>query len=724
MPTCPSRPCRPSPLRAAVAALLGTALLLPLGALAAPAASAAGTRALLPAAGLPPDALGAAGALLYTQGVLGDEQAGGSLRLKALGGTSDVELVAAQPGVDIGESVLSPDGSTVAYTALQAGAPTAETLYVLPVDGSAPPRALLSADLLVSLSWTPDSLGLVLERFSFGPDIPYHVAMQRIPAAGGTPVDLPYAGERPQVSRTGQLAFLAPPDLELSTAPLSGGVAPRRLGVRGESAAWSPDGSQLAWVSGDTSPGGRSDLHVVRADGTGDRTLTIADEGRTVPPAHPQWLPDGQGLVYSRLSYGVTDRVDLYRVDLAGSRTARVLPPADDPTLSQRSPSVAFPLPADVTGVGAASRFVPLAPSRVLDTRRGLGGATRLGPGGTADLVLPGAAAAGVTAAVLNVTAVAPSAGTVVGVSPTGSPAPAASSLNPAAGQNTAALVTARVGVGGAVTLRNDRGDVDLVVDLTGWYVPADTAPPTATGFTAVPQTRLYDSRPGHLPEDGPKTRLAAGSPVDLVVTGHDGVPTDAGAVVITVTGVDPDADTALTVVPAGAAAVTSTVNLRPHQDVANAAVVPVGDGGAVRLVAAGGAADVVVDVTGYYSASSPGRFVPVAPTRFLDTRNGLGGALAPLTTSLDLKVTGSRGVPAGAVAVVGSLTAVAPSAGTVLRAFPAGSPPPAVSALNVGVGEVRAAPAYLLPDAAGAVRVTNDRGQLDLVADVSGWFE
>jgi hypothetical protein len=53
---------------------------------------------------------------------------------------------------------------------------------------------------------------------------------------------------------------------------------------------------------------------------------------------------------------------------------------------------------------------------------------------------------------------------------------------------------------------------------------------------------------------------------------------------------------------------------------------------------------------------------VPVAPTRFLDTRSGVGGAPIPVTGEgfVDLKVAGTRGVPAEATAAVLNLTGTA----------------------------------------------------------------
>jgi hypothetical protein len=114
---------------------------------------------------------------------------------------------------------------------------------------------------------------------------------------------------------------------------------------------------------------------------------------------------------------------------------------------------------------------------RILDTRTGPApaswGTTRpLGAGQTLSLPVSGVAGvpSNATAAVINVTATDVTALTFVTVWPHGVPRPTASSLNPAAGETGANLVTARLGAGGAIDLLNAFGSVDLVADLGGWY--------------------------------------------------------------------------------------------------------------------------------------------------------------------------------------------------------------------------------------------------------------
>jgi hypothetical protein len=147
-----------------------------------------------------------------------------------------------------------------------------------------------------------------------------------------------------------------------------------------------------------------------------------------------------------------------------------------------------------------------------------------------------------------------------------------------------------------------------------------------------------------------------------------------------------------------------------------------------VRLRNGLGSLHLIADLAGYYSPSAPGRFVPVTPTRFLDTRSGTGAAVIPTTAGgfVDLKVAGTRGVPAQATAAVLNLTgtAVSGTASTDVRAYPRGAARvPTVSNVNLARGDTRANLSIVRVGSDGRVRVRNSSGQLQLVADVAGYM-
>ncbi|MHA3704375.1 hypothetical protein ACXR2U_19555 [Jatrophihabitans sp. YIM 134969] len=145
-------------------------------------------------------------------------------------------------------------------------------------------------------------------------------------------------------------------------------------------------------------------------------------------------------------------------------------------------------LVADVFGyyrdgiAAAAGAFVPVDPARVLDTRAGLGAPKGQLAGGAAIALQVtgrgGVRDSGVAAVVLNVTATGARGAGYVTAYPGGDDAPTTSSVNYAAGQTVANLVTVGASDGGTVALRNGRGGgtaVDLIVDVAGYYL-ADTS--------------------------------------------------------------------------------------------------------------------------------------------------------------------------------------------------------------------------------------------------------
>ncbi|NMM23587.1 MAG: hypothetical protein HHJ11_08835, partial [Phycicoccus sp.] len=152
----------------------------------------------------------------------------------------------------------------------------------------------------------------------------------------------------------------------------------------------------------------------------------------------------------------------------------------------------------DLLGQGTATitepaKLVSLSPSRVLDTRTGVGALKGLvGGGKSVDLVVAGRGgvpSSGVAAVVLNVTATSTTGAGFVTVYPTGTTRPTASSLNYVKAQTIANQVIAKVGAGGKVSLYTSAG-AQLIADVAGYY-------PTGAGYVALSPTRILDTRTG-----------------------------------------------------------------------------------------------------------------------------------------------------------------------------------------------------------------------------------
>jgi hypothetical protein len=123
--------------------------------------------------------------------------------------------------------------------------------------------------------------------------------------------------------------------------------------------------------------------------------------------------------------------------------------------------------------IAPAGTYHALAPSRMLDTRVGIGPyATPFGPrvNRTVPITgLGGVPSAGVSAVVLNVTVTDTSAPSYFTVYPSGSP-PNASDLNWTAGVTIPNLVIATGNASGQITIFNATGTVDGVVDVVGYF--------------------------------------------------------------------------------------------------------------------------------------------------------------------------------------------------------------------------------------------------------------
>jgi len=135
------------------------------------------------------------------------------------------------------------------------------------------------------------------------------------------------------------------------------------------------------------------------------------------------------------------------------------------------------------------------------------------------------------------------------------------------------------------------------------------------------------------------------------------------------------------------------------------------------------GAADAVIDVTGYFTdANASGKlFTPLAPARILDTRL-TGGTIGPNGTLSNVQITGNNGVPTGATAVFLNTTATNTTASSALTVFP-GPTKPTASDLNWVSGQTIPNLSLATLTSTGAVSFYNFVGSTDLVLDISGWF-
>lgn len=383
------------------------------------------------------------------------------------------------------------------------------------------------------------------------------------------------------------------------------------------------------------------------------------------------------------------------------------------------------------------SRFVPLTPARLFDTRPGEPGAGPKGvvAGDTSITVpltgIPGLPASGVSAVAINVTAIALDAPSFVTVSPTDDARPTASSLNlTTAGQVRANLVIVPVASDGTISLYTLR-DAHLLGDVAGYFT--EQATPAAAGriVTQTPE-RLFDTRPDES-APGPKGIVPADGFVDVDVLGRAGVP-DSGvaAVVLTVTATASLAPGFVTVWDGdGDRPVASSININtPGETVPNQVIVPVGADGSIRVYSSGGG-HLLADVSGYVtddtaSPSMTGLFVPVTPDRVFDTRPGEPGpgpkGVVNAAATITPEFAGVAGIDPDAGGVVINVTMIG-TAPAFASAWPDGGTQPTASVVNVGgPGDVRASGAIVALGAAGDVTFFAST-DAHLLADVTGYL-
>jgi len=296
-----------------------------------------------------------------------------------------------------------------------------------------------------------------------------------------------------------------------------------------------------------------------------------------------------------------------------------------------------------------------------------------------------------------------------------------------------------------------------LCVSTLGLVAAAGTSAPTveaqSTGlgaggeFHPLAPARIFDSRQGGI---GRRAMSPQGVSFNFNLLGQGGIPADGAsvlAVVLNVTVANPDRAGFLSITPAGAAAgESSLVNFDANRDVPNLAIVGVGSGGqaSVSLVSptGPGSANVIVDVFGWISTSGyndvvddGSRFVPVTPTRILDTRSGpvpagRAGAV-PLgpKEQLRLPIRGNQVVPAGGdvTGVMVNITAVNDGgAYTYVAAVPepfAAGTDPATSVTNLVGGQIKANTAIVPIGADGAIQLFNSASKTHLIVDVLGYL-
>jgi hypothetical protein len=372
------------------------------------------------------------------------------------------------------------------------------------------------------------------------------------------------------------------------------------------------------------------------------------------------------------------------------------------------------------------SRFVPLAPTRILDTRDDAVEATDgpkgfVGAGGQITLQVTGRGGvpADATAVSMNLTATAATAAGFVTVWPTGEGIPEASNLNiERAGQTIANLSVVRLGSGGAVNLFT-QGGAHLIADVSGYWVPSSGS---ADGrLIPTKPTRIVDTR------NGTGVPLGAVPKDGIITTSLSGVvPGGYSAAVLNVTATESANAGYVTVWPGGQSRPTaSNLNLeRADQTIPNLVIVRLGDGAAINFYSQNGT-QLVADLVAVFTDTSgalnaQGLFVPQSPNRIADSRKTQGFGPLGAGGSATLTVPGD---PADFGAILANVTATEALNKGYVTVWPGDLGQPDSSNLNLDrVGQTIPNLVISGVSATGTVNLFSQSGT-QLIVDLAGVF-
>jgi hypothetical protein len=407
----------------------------------------------------------------------------------------------------------------------------------------------------------------------------------------------------------------------------------------------------------------------------------------------------------------------------------------------------------DVTGIDVrmspgpamsfpASTYFPIQPRRILDTRHGteFGLSGQFTAGKVRTFHVAGASYMGGTDAAIpanavavtgNVTVVGMSAAGLVALGPTTQAGGSESTISFTAGDiraNNVTLGLAADGTLAAVYRAAPGATTDVIFDVTGYFMPTYDG---ATYHTLAPG-RVLDTRGLGL---GLRGKFANKVVRSFGVSGVVGrgwstpmVPGNATAITgnLTVTNATSKGYVALGPTTSSNPS-TSTLNTSAYVNRANGVTVALNRGRlqAVWVGTAGSSADVIFDVTGFFTHDLTGlKYHAVQPTTVLDTATGVG----PLTTFANrlpqsMPVLGGQ-VNAAAKAISGNLTVVNPRGSGYVFISPQSTTSPSSSTVNV-VAHQNVANGFDVGLGAGNVWIVwVGVSTADVQLDVTGYWE
>jgi len=396
------------------------------------------------------------------------------------------------------------------------------------------------------------------------------------------------------------------------------------------------------------------------------------------------------------------------------------------------------------SGSAAPTRFVPLPPCRIMETRGEYNFEGRTGPfgppflagGEVRTLTVPASSVcrnipSTAKAFVLNVTLVPRGGVDFVTVSTGGEPRPQFFTVRSPDGLIVANSAIVPAGPGGTLAVYASHA-TDMLIDISGYFT--DDARASSLAFYPQTPCRVIDTRSLYRPQTGPfgPPSLVARQTRNFRFPGNPycTVPSGAAAYSVTITAVPQGPLQFVTAWPAGTAQPNvSSLNSPNGRILANSVILPASADGSVSLHAFDNS-DVIVDINGYYAPDDGVNglyYYPVRQCRVANTTEANGPFGGPIYENESRRTVAipqsGCGIPSTSKGYALNAT-VAPSGSPMpfLTVWPSGQGQPIASVINAFEGQTVSS-GFLVPAGLnGATDVFAFR-RTHVILEIAGYF-
>lgn len=223
--------------------------------------------------------------------------------------------------VELDNLAWSPDGKKIAFTVF--GLNASRSIYVIDADGSRLTNLTPEKGFYFTPVWSPDGRKIA---FSLMRGTGENKRIYVMNAAGSNPILLTnpaYDSSEPQWSPDGRYIVYSAQAQDAMLSQIyvmesNGANVTNITNTKFDeySPTWSPDGRQIAFVSEQQS---KSHIYIMNADGTNQVNLTNSD----FHDARPTWSPDGRYIAFLRGNSSPDDN-ELYVINPDGSHLVHV----------------------------------------------------------------------------------------------------------------------------------------------------------------------------------------------------------------------------------------------------------------------------------------------------------------------------------------------------------------------------------------------------------------